>query len=337
MCGQFGEFGVKRKVKQVMYDQVDITSKDLSGLQNRFAEAGYVVIHQLIADHKIERLLSELEQFKQQALYYYSQSIHDWITPELDDEGFLIESMENFTQLYWAKGLAEAGNHILLSEEIHQVLQSLQGNQAFALWQNMLFDRSTGTVDHQDSYYLDTHPKGQLIGAWVALEDIHEESGAFHVYPKSHQSINPDVFESVRHQDLIDSFSELTQHITKKPLLLKKGDVIFWDSRLIHGAQSQINPRYSRKSITAHYFPLGVERIFSRKHREDQEPIKYIRPLEVDRKHIRFIDQHPIAVGYSAWEQCKYNAKGYWARLMKLFNKSASYRQFDMKRRSYSK
>jgi hypothetical protein len=81
---------------------------------------------------------------------------------------------------------------------------------------------------------------------------------------------------------------------------------------------------------------MGVERIFSRKHREDQEPIKYIRPLEVDQQHIRFIGKHPIALGYSAWEQCKYNAKGYWARLMKLLNKNWHHRQFDMKRRSYS-
>lgn len=320
-----------------MYVQVDVTSKDHSGLQNRFAEAGYVVMQQLIPHHKIDRLLSELEQFKQQKQYYHSQSIHDWITPELDDQGFLVESMENFTQLYWAKGLANAGNQILLSEEINQVLQSLQGYQTFALWQNMLFDRSTGTVDHQDSYYLDTHPKGHLIGAWVALEDIHEESGPFHVYPKSHHSVNPDLYESVRHQDLIDAFTALTEQIAKKPLLLKKGDVVFWDSRLIHGAQSQTNPRYSRKSITAHYFPIGVERIFSRKHREDQEPIKYIRPLEVDQQHIRFIGKQPIALGYSAWEQCKYNAKGYWARFMKLFHKNSSHRQFDMKRRSYSK
>lgn len=321
-----------------MNHTVNITSKDLSGLQNRFAEAGYVVVQKLISDQKIDRLLAELEQLKKQRLFYHSQSVHDWIVPELDEQGFLIESMENFTQMFWAKDLATAGNQILLSEEISQVLQALQGtSQSFALWQNMLFDKSTGTVDHQDSYYLDTNPRGHLIGAWIALEDIHEHSGAFHVYPKSHHLINPDLFESVHHQDLIDLFTQLTQEIPQKPMLLKKGDVIFWDSRLIHGAQSQVNARYSRKSITAHYFPLGVERIFSRKHQENESPIKYVRPVEVDRKHIRFFENHPIALGYSAWDQWKFNLKGYRARFMKMVNKNWSHRQFDMKRRTYSK
>ena len=36
----------------------------------------------------------------------------------------------------------------------------------------MFFDRSTGTVEHQDSWYLDTDPPGNLVGVWYALEDI---------------------------------------------------------------------------------------------------------------------------------------------------------------------
>ncbi len=317
---------------------IDTTSYEPDYLQSRFSEVGYVVIPKLISDRQIDELLSELDQFKKNQLFYYSQSVHDWVRPELDEQGFLVESMENFTQMFWAKGLAAAGHQILLSDKINQVLKMLEPDgQSFALWQNMLFDKSTGTVDHQDSYYLDTHPKGHLIGAWVALEDIHAESGAFHVYPKSHRLINPDQFEFVKHQDLIATFSKLTEDIHQKPLLLNKGDVIFWDSRLIHGAQSQSNPLYSRKSITAHYFPIGVSRIFSKKHSESEQPQKYIRSAAIDRQHIRFIKAHPIAVGYSSWDQWKHNIKGYLARLMNMMNINSSNRQFDMKRRSYFK
>ena len=40
------------------------------------------------------------------------------------------------------------------------------------MYQNMIFDKSTSTVDHIDSYYLDTIPAGELVGVWIALEGI---------------------------------------------------------------------------------------------------------------------------------------------------------------------
>jgi len=36
---------------------------------------------------------------------------------------------------------------------------------------------------------------------------------------------------------------------------LKKGDVLFWNSRTVHGSLETKNPKYSRKSLTAHYLP----------------------------------------------------------------------------------
>jgi phytanoyl-CoA hydroxylase len=36
---------------------------------------------------------------------------------------------------------------------------------------------------------------------------------------------------------------------------LKKGDVLFWNSRTIHGSLPTIDRSFSRKSLTAHYIP----------------------------------------------------------------------------------
>ena len=43
------------------------------------------------------------------------------------------------------------------------------------MWQNMLFDKSTRTIDHVDSYYLDKNPSCYLIAAWFDLEDINDK------------------------------------------------------------------------------------------------------------------------------------------------------------------
>ncbi|MEY4764622.1 MAG: hypothetical protein RI907_1295 [Pseudomonadota bacterium] len=39
---------------------------------------------------------------------------------------------------------------------------------------------------------------------------------------------------------------------------LKKGDVLFWNSRTIHGALATQDPRFSRKSLTAHFMPSSM-------------------------------------------------------------------------------
>jgi phytanoyl-CoA hydroxylase len=48
---------------------------------------------------------------------------------------------------------------------------------------------------------------------------------------------------------------------------MKKGDVLFWNSRLIHGALPTRDPSFSRKSLTAHYLPahLAFGNLFTKK------------------------------------------------------------------------
>jgi phytanoyl-CoA hydroxylase len=40
---------------------------------------------------------------------------------------------------------------------------------------------------------------------------------------------------------------------------LKTGDVLFWNSRTIHGSLPTIDERYSRKSLTCHYVPQNMK------------------------------------------------------------------------------
>tara|TARA_Y100001968_G_scaffold17076_1_gene13562 strand:- start:643 stop:1086 length:444 start_codon:yes stop_codon:yes gene_type:complete len=122
------------------------------------------------------------------------------------------------------------------------------------MWQNMLFDKSTGTIDHIDSWYLDTNPPGSLLAAWVALEDIDGKGGSFHVYPKSHKNSSKS-WIGLDHNKLIDWTKLCQKKYEKKKILLKKGDVLIWHPLLIHGSSSQKEAGFSRKSITAHYCP----------------------------------------------------------------------------------
>ncbi len=221
-----------------------------------FSQYGYYIALNLIDKNKIDNLLSELEIIKKKNTLYYSQSEHNWriLKDDLDEFNLLKCSFENFTDILWERKLSYLGKEILQSKEINYYLKNLSNYDKFSIWQNMLFDKSTGTIDHIDSYYLDTNPMGELIACWIALEDINGEGGEFHIYPESH--LNRDFkWKNLNHNEFINWSLKASSNYKKKSIRLKKGDVMFWHPMLIHGSSGQRLEGKSRKSLTAHYFP----------------------------------------------------------------------------------
>jgi phytanoyl-CoA hydroxylase len=300
---------------------------DLAGY---YDENGYVVVEDLVPQAKVDRLLEALASFKRRKLPYFSQSIHDWIQPEIDGEGFMVESMECFTRLFLSAGLRRAGNDILLGREIRDALRQVRpGRSQFVQWQNMLFDRSTGTVDHVDSWYLDTEPKGDLVAAWVALEDIHEDAGPFRVYPGSHRVTELLTLEGADHETFRKRCAEVAREMPPKPALLRKGSVLFWHPWTLHGAGNQSDPRHSRKSLTSHYYPRDcLKKGFAR----DAGSMEA--RLRAQAKTFRRIGEQPILVDYSMREAIAFNRRG----LMRFaYNKLRGRHdvEMDMRSRSY--
>ena len=168
-------------------------------------------------------------------------------------------SFENFTDLPWGGELSKAGREILQSKEVLDALRKISNYKDFCMWQNMFFDKSTGTIDHIDTWYLDTYPMGDLVGAWIALEDINGEGGVFHVYPRSHLTSDKK-WIGTNHEEFIYWSKKESKNFKKKPLYLKKGDLLLWHPSLIHGSTLQQKEGASRKSITAHYHPVELLR-----------------------------------------------------------------------------
>ncbi|QNI72768.1 phytanoyl-CoA dioxygenase family protein [Synechococcus sp. NOUM97013] len=234
-------------------------------LFNHFQKYGYCIQKGLVDVKEISNLLDSFEKFKISNGLYYSQSNHNWrrVNQDLDKYGLLEKSLENFTDLIWSPLLSINGKNILLSNRIEACLQEIHGKTIdFCMWQNMFFDKSTGTIDHIDTWYLDTDPMGSLIAAWIALEDIDGNGGEFHVYPGSHLSeyVKPDYWKSLDHDAFIKWSNDLSQEFKCKPIHLKKGDVLFWHPSLLHGSSNQRTEGHSRKSLTAHYYPVTYKR-----------------------------------------------------------------------------
>jgi phytanoyl-CoA hydroxylase len=154
---------------------------------------------------------------------------------------------------------------LLSTPAVRQTLALISGKSVdFTLYQTMLFDQSI-TGPHQDWNFLDSRPNGHLIAGWIALEDILPEGIRFYVYPGSHHFL-PRATYTQGAADLSALHRNFTNEIrdylaSERPEMyapsLRKGDIFFWGSRVIHGSTPGTDPRLRRRSIAAHFVPDG--------------------------------------------------------------------------------
>ncbi|NCU03632.1 MAG: phytanoyl-CoA dioxygenase family protein [Chitinophagaceae bacterium] len=138
-------------------------------------------------------------------------------------------------------------------------------------FQTLNFIKGSGQRAHSDSIHMTTYPLGYLIAAWIALEDIHPDSGPLFYYPGSHKLpylLNDD-FENYstqlklgnkQYSDYEDMTAEVLSHnhFQSEVFLPRKGDVLIWHANLIHGGMPVVNPALTRKSMVVHYYAKDV-------------------------------------------------------------------------------
>ena len=135
------------------------------------------------------------------------------------------------------------------------------------LFQSINFLMGSQQKTHSDSIHMTTFPLGGLLGVWIALEDIDEESGPLHYYPGSHKFpyyLNSDYNNEgsaflLGDQDYTQYENMLAGKIEtlkpeKKIITAKKGDLFIWHANLMHGGEPHLNKDKTRKSMVFHYY-----------------------------------------------------------------------------------
>ncbi len=232
---------------------------------------GYVIVENLLSHSSIDKFLKHYEEIKHSKLFvFFSQDTHLPTRPKLTPEGFIENSMLYPASLKLWKKFSQSVEECLVDQGVTNALNILSGSPSHIMMQNMFFDKSTGTVEHQDHYYLDSDPPGKMVAAWYALEDIHEDAGCFFVLPGSHKGKVVERESGANFSDHDTFVKEIKTLINEgnyeyRSFPLKKGDVLFWHPYTIHGAYNNRDPRFSRKSLTAHYYPSDLKTLYSRK------------------------------------------------------------------------
>ncbi|HFA48648.1 MAG TPA: phytanoyl-CoA dioxygenase family protein [Bacteroidetes bacterium] len=232
-------------------------------IKKYYDDNGYVVRRNLIPTDLCDQILRNFrEEVKPYKGYIYRQASANPEKHKFTEHDYMLNSILNI-QSVSSKDFPHFrpnGLGILTHKSVQDTMQILMG-EAPKLMQSMYFEGNPATWAHQDCYYLDSEKDGAMIGMWLALEDIHPGGGRFYVYPTSHKidiRKNGGDFDIAFHHD---RYKALVKKIIKdfdlncEAPMLKKGDVLFWGSKTIHGALDTFEPQHSRNSITGHFIP----------------------------------------------------------------------------------
>jgi hypothetical protein len=141
-------------------------------------------------------------------------------------------------------------------------------------FQTIMGHKGSSQRPHSDTIHMTTYPLGYLVANWIAIENVHEDSGPLEYFPRSHRLIPPllsgELGIAPREFKLKGSAiysekyeAEVERHIAAARLqpeyfLGRAGDVLFWHANLIHGGARRKNIALSRKALVCHYFAEGA-------------------------------------------------------------------------------
>lgn len=213
-----------------------------------WSDKGYMIVERFFDDATVTLILEETDRLVQR---------HK-LRPTPDGK------------LLFANRLSPAIRAITHDERLIRLLQFILDKEVVP-FQTINFNHGSNQRAHSDSIHMTTYPLGYLIAVWVALEDIHPDSGPLFYYPGSHRLpylLNNDFNEGetslklgkkeyVDYEDKIDELLGQSS-FSKEIFRAKKGDILIWHANLIHGGLPVVNPALTRKSMVIHYYAKDV-------------------------------------------------------------------------------
>jgi hypothetical protein len=129
-------------------------------------------------------------------------------------------------------------------------------------FQTLNFERGTCQRPHSDTIHFHSIPQRFMAGVWVALEDIHPDSGPLVVYPGSHRlpvfdpldlGIEPGWEHHHEYEDAIEAIIDALA-LEATALRLSRGQAVIWAANLLHGGSEVRDERRTRLSQASHYY-----------------------------------------------------------------------------------
>jgi phytanoyl-CoA hydroxylase len=151
----------------------------------------------------------------------------------------------------------------LLDPRLNTHLTALLGREPYAV-QTMMYwkpPHARGQALHQDQYYLRVQP-GTCMAAWLALDDCDEDNGCITVVPGSQNWPLLCLVPSDTTKSFTDVTVDLPPGVTVAPVIMKAGDVLFFNGQIVHGSGPNHSDTRFRRALIAHYIAGDAQEVY---------------------------------------------------------------------------
>ncbi len=235
-----------------------------------YARDGYVVLRGLVPPDLCDSVRTAFDaEVRPSRTPILRQKNMRYEANAFDADGFLSNPVFNVQDLETRRfgRFKSAALDVLTHPAVAAATGTVLGAPRTKLIQSMFFEAPAGTWAHQDSYYQDSADGlGGGVAGWFALEDIDAGAGRFYVAPRSHRDLPPlrnegELGVAMGHDRYKRAVVEAVRAagIECSAPQLQKGDVLLWNSLLVHGSLEALRPGVSRSSLTAHYLAESAE------------------------------------------------------------------------------
>jgi phytanoyl-CoA hydroxylase len=238
-----------------------------------YQEHGYVVVPGLFSGQETSDFIQHYMAMRERESAAQNQSLGDASSVGAQDN----DPLKAFPRLMQMHRRDETSLRWLLDARLNACLTALLGREPFAV-QTMLYFKppgARGQALHQDQYYLRVQP-GTCMAAWMALDDCDEANGCLQVVPGSHTW----PLLCTVPADTTTSFTDVTVDLPAGqcplPVVMKAGDVLFFNGQLVHGSYPNTSANRFRRSLIAHYIAGEAQAVYRWYHpalRMDGSPV----------------------------------------------------------------
>ncbi|MDQ8737035.1 phytanoyl-CoA dioxygenase family protein [Paenibacillus sp. LHD-38] len=231
---------------------------------NHFLKEGYLIVKGLFSKEDVRTIEEKFEEISHQV-------IPGLFEPDLN--GSTDDPLKRYPRVMHPHRFDETAKQYMLHKPVMEVLSDLYGEEALAA-QSMFYYKppgSRGQALHQDNFYLQVEP-GNCIAAWTAIDAATEENGGLLIVPKTSE-------HEISCPELADSTESFTTHYVKPPkdqkampVIMDKGDVLFFNGNLIHGSYRNKTKDQFRRAFICHYANASATHIsnhYRPLHRQD--------------------------------------------------------------------
>jgi len=217
----------------------------MAALREQFDQDGYALAEGLFSVEECEAYSKYFTEMVERGGDGYAET---WLNLESDDP------LVRYPRLLQPHRSNQVAFDFMIEPRIAQILTLLCGKPPLAV-QTMVYFKppgARGQALHQDQRYLKVDP-GTCIAAWLALDDCDEENGCMYVVPGTHNIPILCPVASDPEQSWTGEMVPVPPGMSVVPVIMKRGDVLFFNGQLIHGSSKNNSATRFRRTLIGHY------------------------------------------------------------------------------------